>query len=92
VPRAAANLGEGTVNVVYAKYSTQVVTPDGSPHFVQGGQHWPADDPVVRAAQDVFTPDPRYGMSYSVPPPEMAEPPVEQATAAPGEKRTVRRG
>jgi hypothetical protein len=31
-------------------------------------------------------------MSYSVPPPEMAEPPVEQATAGPGEKRNVRRG
>jgi len=80
------------VDVVYAKYSTQVVTPDGGRWSVQGGQHWPADDPVVKAAQDVFSPDARYGVSYSVAPPELADPPVEQATAAPGEKRSTRRG
>ena len=80
------------MDVVYAKYSTQVATPDGGRHFVQGGQHWPADDPVVKAAQDVFSPDARYGVSYSTPPAELADPPVEQATAAPGEKRNTRRG
>jgi hypothetical protein len=80
------------MNVVYAKYSTQVVTPDGARWSVQGGQHWPADDPVVRAAQDVFSADARYGVSFSAAPAELADPPVEQATAAPGEKRNVRRG
>ena len=80
------------MDVVYAKHSAQVITPDGGRHMVYGGQHWPADDPVVLASPDVFTPDPRYGLAYSAPPPEMADPPVEQATAAPGEKRNVRRG
>lgn len=80
------------MDVVYAKYSAQVETPDGGRHAVYGGQHWPADDPVVRANPAVFTPDARYGMAYSTPPPEMAEPPVEQATAVPGEKRNTRRG
>ena len=82
------------MDVVYATYSAQVVTPDGGRHPVQGGRHWPADDPVVQAAPaGLFSPDARYGLSFSVPPPEMAEPPVEQATAAPGQKRgAVRRG
>jgi hypothetical protein len=80
------------MDVVYAKYSGQVETPDGGRHSVFGGQHWPADDPVVKANPAMFAPDARYGMSYSTPPPEMAEPPVEQATAAPGEKRNTRRG
>lgn len=81
------------MQVVYATYSALVETPDGGRHMVHGGQHWAADDPVVRAAPDgLFSPDARYGVSYSVPPPELAEPPVEQATAAPGERRArVRR-
>ena len=61
--------------------------------MVYGGQHWPAGDPVVAAAPPgLFSPDARYGVSYSTPPPELAEPPAEQATAAPGEKRNIRRG
>jgi hypothetical protein len=80
------------MDVVYATYTAQVATPDGGRHTVQGGQHWPADDPVVAAApRGLFSPDARYGVSFSVPPAELAEPPVEQATAAPGEKRNVRR-
>lgn len=81
------------MDVVYATYTAQVVTPDEGRHMVHGGQHWPAGDPVVLAAPPgLFSPDARYGMSFSVPPPEMAEPPVEQATAAPGERRNTRRG
>ena len=81
------------MDVVYATYSVQVVTPDGGRHTVHGGQHWAAGDPVVAAAPDgLFSPDARYGVSYSVPPAELAEPPVEQATAAPGERRSTRRG
>jgi len=81
------------MDVVYAKYGGQVQTPDGGRWNVQGGQHWPTDDPVVLAAPGMFTTDARYGVSFSAPPAEMAEPPVEQATAGPGEKRAaVRRG
>lgn len=81
------------MNVVYATYSAQVITPDGGRHIVQGGEHWAAGDPVVLAAPaGLFSPDPRYGARFSVPPAEMAEPPVEQATAAPGERRNTRRG
>ena len=81
------------MEVVYAKYSGQVETPDGGRWNVQGGQHWPADDPVVKAAPvGLFDPDPRYGVSFSAVPAELSDPPVEQATAGPGEKRNVRRG
>ena len=81
------------MQVVYAKWSQQVLTPDGGRWNVIGGQHWPADDPVVRAAPDLFTTDARFGVSFSAPPAELSEPPVEQATAGPGEKRgAVRRG
>jgi hypothetical protein len=79
------------MDVVYARSSAQVMTPDGGRHMVQMGQHWPADDPVVAAQPDLFSPDPRFGVRYSTPPAELAEPPVEQATAAPGERRNVRR-
>lgn len=79
------------MDVVYARGTSVVTTPDGGRHTVQGGQHWPADDPVVRANPGLFSPDPRYGVSFSVAPAELSEPPVEQATAAPGEKRATRR-
>ena len=50
------------MNVVYATYSTQVTTPDGGRWNVQGGQHWPADDPVVQAAPaGLFSADWRTG-------------------------------
>ena len=80
------------MDVVYAKWSQQVATPDGGRWNVQGGQHWPADDPVVKAAPGLFTTDARYGVSFSAPPAELADAPVEQATAGPGEKRATRRG
>lgn len=81
------------MEVVFATSTAQVITPDGGRHVVRGGQHWPASDPVVAAAPEgLFSPDARYGVSFSVAPAELSEPPVEQATAAPGEKRTVRRG
>jgi hypothetical protein len=57
---------------------------------IRKGEHWPTTDPVVVARPDLFSSDARYGMSYSVPPPEDAEGTVEQATAGPGERRNVR--
>lgn len=85
------------MQVVYVKVDSAVVTlPDGTPWTLVKGQHYPADDPVVQANRDKFSADPRYGVTWTgEPPAEMALPPddvVEQATAAPGEKRNVRRG
>jgi hypothetical protein len=86
-----------TVNVVFAVETASMTTPDGGSVLVRKGTHWPADDPLVRANPQWFADDPRYGLSWSgPPPPAMADPPgvarVEQTTAAPGEKRNVRRG
>ncbi len=55
----------------------------GAVFHVLMGQHWHADDPVVREHPDMFSDDPRYGLAYSTPPAEMADPPAETAVAAP---------
>lgn len=79
------------MEVVYARATVRVGLPDGTFGVVQKGTHWPADDPVVQAHPDAFSGDPRYGLNFSSKPPGFDEPPVERATAAPGEQRTTRR-
>lgn len=73
------------MDVVYASVLSPVYV-DG--HVVVAGQHWPADDPIVKQYPQYFSEDARYGLCASAPIPEDA--PLEQATAAPGEKRTTR--
>lgn len=80
------------MDVVYAVETAQIPTQECGVVFVQKGEHWAADDPVVKAAPTCFSTDARYGMRYSVEPAGYSDPPVEQATAAPGERRSVRRG
>lgn len=81
------------IDVVYAMGTENVNMPTGATIPVHKGSHWPSSDPVVKARPDLFTPDPRYGLLYTVAPPghdsELNE--VEEATANPGEKRSVRR-
>jgi len=79
------------MDVVYATTTAPVELPSGIRGIVQKGTHWPADDPVVKAHPDWFSRDPRFGMVYSVEPTGY-DAPVEQATAAPGERRNIRRG
>jgi hypothetical protein len=79
-----------TIRVVYASQTKRVELPAGGFGVIAKGSHWPADDPIVAAHPEVFTDDPRYGMHYSVEPAGY-DAPVEQTTAAPGEKRNVRR-
>lgn len=79
------------MDVVYATSTTHVTTPGGARIVVRKGTHWPAEDPVVKAQPSLFSADARYGMTYSVEPDGFNDPigaPVEQATAAPGERRT----
>lgn len=86
------------MKIVYAS-STARVTVHGVGVLVQKGQHWPESDPVVRQHPDLFSADARYGLVYTAEPagygePVMAEddtPPVERATANPGERREARR-
>ena len=71
----------------------------GAGQAINLGEHWPADDPIVRAYPDFFDADPRYGLSSSRPlgddgnpvpdaPKRASRDAVETTTAAPGEKRT----
>jgi hypothetical protein len=76
---------------VFAK-ANAVVTDTGFPVTVQGGTHWPADDPLVLARPDLFTADCRYGLMYSGDPPAyMNQPPDDEeppARRGPGRPRT----
>lgn len=81
------------IQVVYAMGTELVGLPTGQTVPVHKGTHWPASDPVVKYRPNLFSDDPRYGLLYTAPPPgydgELNE--VEEATANPGEKRSVRR-
>lgn len=77
------------MKVVFAVATVSVTMPGGFPMGVRQGTHWRADDPLVLSHPDLFSEDPRYGMSYSQ---AQVEEPVEQMTAAPGERRSTRRG
>jgi hypothetical protein len=79
------------MEIVYATTTSMVVTPGGGQVRVDKGTHWPATDPVVVAHPSLFSADARYGLNFSTEP-EGYGAPVEQATAAPGERRNVRRG
>lgn len=79
------------MKVKYATGRSVVTTPDGAQVLILKGTHWPADDPVVQAHPGLFSDDPRYGLMFTTTP-EGFDAPVEQATAAPGERRQTRRG
>jgi hypothetical protein len=80
------------MDVVYAVETAQIPTQTCGVVLVHKGEHWPASDPVVKAAPTLFSRDSRYGLRYSAEPPGYNDPPVETATAAPGERRDIRRG
>jgi hypothetical protein len=80
------------MEIVYPVTDATLTLANGSVFVVRRGQHWSTEDAVVKEKPDAFSADPRYGLAFSAPPPEMADPPVEQATAEPGEKRSIRRG
>jgi hypothetical protein len=81
------------IDVVYATGSEPVTLRTGQTIVIPKGSHWPADDPVVRSRPHLFSDDPRYGLLYSEAPRgydnDLNE--VEEATANPGERRSVRR-
>jgi hypothetical protein len=79
------------MKIVYATATAPVQLPSGISGTVQKGSHWPADDPVVREHPELFSDDARFGLNYSEEP-DGYDAPVETATAAPGERRQVRRG
>jgi hypothetical protein len=78
------------MNIVYATATTNVGLPGGGTILVGAGTHWPDNDPVVLAHQDLFSSDPRYGLVFTAEPDGFRDP-VETASAAPGERRTARR-
>jgi hypothetical protein len=67
---------------VFAKYTTTIGGPHGGTWSITEGEVWDADDPVVKGRPDAFAKTPvrvRTSQGHR----EV----VEQATAAPGERR-----
>lgn len=79
------------IEPVFAMDTFPAETPAGARVIVRKGSHWPADDPLVLRYRTAFSSDPRYGLQYTQEPAGYDDPPVEQATAAPGERRTIHR-
>ena len=74
------------MRIVYARDTLATGTADGLTVSLVAGDPWDAADPLVRQRPELFGPEP---------PPQSirrtAAPVIEQATAAPGERRNVRR-
>lgn len=67
------------------------VTWQGRRLHIPRGSAWDAGDPLVEAHPGLFSADDRF-VNRTVPQQEAApEPPVERATAAPGERTQARR-
>lgn len=90
-----------SLEIVFVKGTATVMA--GPSRFITlvQGDHWPASDPIVKAHPGLFTADATVGLQVSAPlevneeeNADAGQPqaPVEQATKAPGEKRTTRRG
>ncbi len=65
--------------MIVVALSTFSVALDGIPLTVREGEAWAADDPIVKRYPEAFTKDLRAV--------RRSAPVVEQATAAPGERR-----
>lgn len=74
------------------KYATTtcVVPFQGLRVTLTAGEAWDAEDPLVRSHPTLFSDQPTAVRGTG--PSGVTERPVEQATAAPGEKRATRRG
>jgi len=70
--------------------STCVVPFQGLRVTITAGEAWDATDPLVRSHPALFTDKP--AVVRGTGPSGVIERPVEQATAAPGEKRGTKRG
>jgi hypothetical protein len=74
------------MGIVYATSTTSIVNAGGVAFTLHKGEVWDADDPLVKQRPEFFTDEPviarvSAGEGWR---------PVEQATAAPGERRKTR--
>lgn len=77
------------MSVVFVKESASTAV-EGRRVRLQKDEAWDADDPVVKARPDLFVDRPERVMVSTEKPARTASP-IEQATAAPGEKRTTKK-
>jgi hypothetical protein len=70
------------MSYVFAACTTAYAEPGAGKVYLTEGEPWVADDPFVLAHPDLFRADPKNPKRTVAP-----RPAVEQATAAPGERR-----
>lgn len=80
------------MRIVYARADSSVSTSWGGQIWVAAGTHWDADDTLVLEHPELFSEDPKVGLSTSQEASAggsrvIIGPDVEQMTAAPGERR-----
>ena len=75
------------MGVVYAKSTTAFQGPDGFVVALHAGEVWADDDPIVKARPEQFSTVPTFARRSPGGGAVDVVPYVEQATAAPGEKR-----
>lgn len=61
------------MDIVFARATAYVLSPTGQRKLIQIGQHWPANDPIVKQYPEMFSTDSSYGLEFSAPP-DVAEP------------------
>ena len=76
------------MSMVYAVDTVQIMMPDESMVLIRKGEPWSTDSPVVQFKPMLFSDQADRPAPTSIGPDGL---PVEQATAAPGEKRNARR-
>jgi len=80
-----------TTEYVFVR-QTQAVSLGNERVMLTAGEAWPATDPVVKANPDAFAPTPTRARSFDAGVVRTFDTErIEQATAAPGERRNTRR-
>lgn len=72
-------------NAIVVAVETVNVSHNGQRYHIARGSAWAADDPLVKAYPSIFASEAGRHVHRT-------QPPVEQATRAPGEQRATRRG
>lgn len=75
------------IKIVYACATCALIDDQGLPILLEEGEPWAADDPLVKARPNFFSEDPPLPNF-----PRRSVPVIEQTSAAPSERRTVKRG
>lgn len=84
------------MSTIVVAITTTTLFVDAQRIHVNQGAAWAADSPVVTLHPELFSADPHRALGLDIEPPAATKPrrretPVEQKTAAPGEKHDIKK-